>query len=84
MRRFASGTTHRSSTRPSSASRTVTSDIEGCRNGTKRDRALVTSSRLPSGDSATDHGFRLAGSRFVSSPVARSITEMRSPEVLTT
>jgi hypothetical protein len=84
IRRFASGTTHRSVTRRDGASRTVISDIEGVRNSTSRESAFVTSSRVPSGESATDHGFLLAASRSRSFPVRRSMTEIWSLEVSAT
>ena len=79
--RFDSGTTHRSSTLFPSTSRTVTSDIGGVRNLTKRERAFVTSSRFPSGERAADHGLRLAARRFASLPLARSTTETASNAV---
>ncbi len=79
--RFDSGTTQRSSTRCPATSKTVTSDTGGVRNGTKRESAFVTSSRLPSGASAADHGLRLAARRFVSFPVAMSTTETASKAV---
>ena len=58
--RLAAGTTKRSWTMARSASMTVTSDIDGVRSGTNRERAWVTKMYLPSGDWASDHGERLA------------------------
>ena len=68
----------------SPVSMTVTSESDGSRNFTNRDRALVTSSRLPSGESASAQGLRLADRRFRSLSDAASITEMSSDDVLST
>ena len=63
---------------------TVTSETGAVRKPPSRDSAFVTSSVRPSGESATDQGLRLAARRFVSLPVARSMTDTASDAVFRT
>ena len=56
----------RSSTTAVSVSMTVTSDTDGVRKATNRERLLVTKICDPSGDSDSDQGLRLADRRLIS------------------
>ncbi len=60
INKLAPTSTERSSTTACSASIRVASVSDAVRNGTKRESAWVTRSWPPSGESANDHGLRLA------------------------
>ena len=62
----------------------VISDIDGVRNGTKRERLLVTQICVPSGDRARAQGLRLADSRLTGLRVVVSMTEILSAVMFST
>ena len=68
--RLAPGAILRSSTIARAVSIIVTSATRGLRKSANREYVLLTSSDCPSGDSAIDHGPRLAESTFTRSHVS--------------